>query len=268
MTTNIYGVREYKTSEKTKRAEKIKLDENLTPEQQQKQLQEILNKKNRENEKRNSTQKRLYITLENIDEMFSNNDKYPISYDFLFNLIQGKVTKYFKTRNYDRKKEVSYDCINRLYSILKRKLLKQKENPESNGQNPVLFFYLSQFFRYIDLLVYGTVYYGTMDQKYIVQELEDLPLIEEMYANKNDIDIQTSIEEISKDQQRQAIKSCIEKNKFLTQKEKNLIFKIYKCSSLFGGNLNNKDKEDLKLLQERLQLQPGLLQDLEDICNE
>lgn len=268
MATNIYGVREYKTSEKTKRPQKIKLDENLTEEEKQKQLQEILDKKNKENEKRNSTQKRLYITLENIDEMFSNNDKYPISYDFLFNLIQGKVTKYFKTRNYDRKKEVSYDCLNKLYSVCKRKLLKLKDQQGLLNPKPVLFFYLSQFFRYIDFLVYSTLFHGTMDQKYMVQELEDLPLIEEMSENKKDMDMQAYIESISKDQQRQAVKTCIEKNEFLSPKEKNLIFKIYKSSSFLGGSLTNKDKEDLKLLQERLQLQPGLLQDLEDICNE
>lgn len=268
MVTTSYGVRNYTTSEKTKRAKKIKLDENLTEEERENQLKEILDKKNKEIEKRNNTQKRLYITLENIDEIFSNNDNFPVNYDFIFNLIQGKVTKFFKTRNYDRKKEVSYDAMNRLYSALKRKLLILKDNQGLLNPKPVLFFYLSQFFSYVEFVVYSTVYYGTMDQKYMVQELEDLPLIEELVANGDDLDAFTILEKERLGDKRSRIKSCIEKNPNLSLKEKNLLFKIYRSSSFMGGNLTNKDEEDLKLLQERLQLQPGLLQELEDICNE
>lgn len=264
----LYGVRNYKTSEKTKREQKIKLDENLSEEEKQKQLKEILEKKNIENEKRNNTQKRLYITLENIDEMFSNNDKYPICYDFLFNLIQGKVTKYFKTRNYDRKKELSYDSINKLYSVLKRNLLNKKDKQGLLNPKPVLFFQLSQFFRYVELVVFSTVFYGTTDQKYIVQELEDLPLLNELIENKDEIDVQFYLEQTGKDEKRESIKRCIEQNPNLTPREKNLIFKIYRSGSFMGGTLTNKDKEDLKLLQEKLELQPGLLQELEDLCNE
>lgn len=260
----IYGIREYKTSDKTKRPQKIKLDENLTEEEKQKQLKEILVKKNKELEKRNNTQKRLYITLENIDEMFSNNDRYPICYDFLFNLIQGKVTKYFKTRNYDRKKEISYDCLNRLYSIFKRKLLKLQDK----GEVPVIFFYLSAFFRYVDLLVYGVIYHSTQDCKHIVQELEELPLLEELSSDKNELKVEFYLEQNDEQIKRDKIKKYIESNDRLSVKEKKLIFKIYKSCSFFGGNLTNKDKEDLQLLQEHLQLQPELLEELEDLCNE
>lgn len=147
-----YGVRSYKCSDKTKRPQKVKID-----------LEKL--------EKRNTSQKRLYVTLDNIDELFSNDyeDKWPICYNMIFNLIQGKVTKYFSTRSYDRKKEVSYDCINRLYSALKRKLLQQQKD----NKTPCLFFLLSQFWRYVDLVVYSTVFYGTQDYKYLIQEPEE-----------------------------------------------------------------------------------------------
>lgn len=264
MTNTIYGIRQYTNSDKTKREEKIEIDENLSDEEKQKQIQEILKQREERNEKRNSIQKRLYITLENIDEIFSNNDKYPVSYAFLFNLIQGKVTKYFKTTFYERKKELSYTCIARLYSILKRKLLKLQEQEPITNKKPVLFFYLSQFFRYIDLLVYSTVFYGTIDLKYEVQELEDLPLIQELVGNEDNYEIDNII---SKQNKCDEVKKCID-NSNLTPKEKALIHKIYRTSTFMGGNLTNKDKEELKLLQEKLQLHPGLLQDLEDICND
>lgn len=263
MSNTIYGIREYTCSEKTKRQQKIEVDENLSEEEKNKQIEQILKQRNEQNEKRNTTQKRLYITLDNIDEMFSENDKYPICYNFLFNLIQGKVTKYFKTTYYERKKELSYTCVVRLYSILKRKLLKLQQQNDIN-KKPVLFFLLSQFFRYIDLLVYSTVFYGTIDLKFETQELEDLPLIQEIVGDKN-YNLEESIE---KQDKRDKVKKCIENNNNLTQKEKSLIYKIYRTSTFMGGNLTNKDKEELKLLQEKLQLQPGLLQDLEDICND
>lgn len=264
MTNTIYGVRKYTCSTKTRREEKIQVDENLSEEEKQKQIAEILKQREERNEKRNNTQKRLYITLENIDEMFSNNDKYPISYNFLFNLIQGKVTKYFNTTFYERKKELSYTCIVRLYSILKRKLLRLKDQQGLLNPKPVLFFLLSQFFRYIDLLVYSTVHYGTIDLKYEVQELEDLPLIQELFEGNDIYKIEEAIE---KQDKRDRVKKCIDSSN-LTPKEKALIHKIYRASTFMGGNLTNKDREELKLLQEKLQLQPGLLQDLEDVCND
>ena len=264
MVKTSYGVRNYTTSEKTKRSQKIKVDENLSPEEKQKQIEEILKIQNIENNKRNNIQKRLYITLENIDEMFSENDKYPISYSFLFNLIQGKVTKYFKTTYYERKKELSYEALAKLYSVLKRKLLRLNDNRGLLNPKPVLFFYLSQFFRYIDLVVYSIVTYGTLDIKFELQELEDVPLLEEIIQGDNK-DLDVIIETKNK---KELVKKCIDNNSNLTPKEKLLIHKIYKTSSFCGGKLSNRDLEELKLLQEKLQLQPGLLQDLEDICNE
>ena len=73
---------------------------------------------------------------------------------------------------------------------------------------------------------------------------------------------------IEKKNKKEQIQQCIDKNPNLTPKEKSLIYKIYKTASIGGGKLSNRDLEDLKLLQEKLQLQPGLLQDLEDICND
>lgn len=264
MVKTSYGVRNYTTSEKTKRSQKIKVDESLSPEEKEKQIQEIIQKQTQEINKRNDVQKRLYITLENIDEMFSENDKYPISYSFLFNLIQGKVTKFYKTTYYERKKELSYAAIAKLYSVLKRKLLNLNDKRGLLNPKPVLFFYLSQFFRYIDLVVYSTVAFGTIDLKFELQELEDLPLIEELIMGDNS-DVDAIIEKKNKKEQ---IQQCIDKNPNLTPKEKSLIYKIYKTASIGGGKLSNRDLEDLKLLQEKLQLQPGLLQDLEDICND
>lgn len=251
MLTKSYGIRGYKTSEKTKRPSNKKMTE----------------EEKKEIDKRNSYQKRLYITLENIDEIFSDNDRFPVNYNFLFNFIQGKVTKTFNTRNYDRKKEISYDCMNRLYSIMKRKLLKIESKRAEGDPQPVLFFYLSQFFRYVNLLVFGTVFWGTRDQKYILQELEDSSLIEELIniplnsTDKDDISII-----IDKSKYNDVLK-IINENKFLNNREKDLICKIYKSNYFLDENLSKKDKKDILLLKEKLQLQPGILQDLEDMLH-
>ena len=102
MSNTIYGVRKYTCSTKTKREEKIQVDESLSEEEKQKQIAEILKQREERNEKRNNTQKRLYITLENIDEMFSDNDKYPISYSFLFNFtLFVSLTNYSHFKNFE-----------------------------------------------------------------------------------------------------------------------------------------------------------------------
>lgn len=241
-----YGIRNYTNSEKTKRPQKNCVSE------------EVL-------KKRNSYQKRLYITLDNIDEIFSNNqEKHPICYDMIFNLIQGKVTKYFNTRNYDRKKELSYDCINRLYSVLKRKLLSIKDSQCENDAPPVLFFYLSQFFRYVDLLVYSTVFFGIQDQKYLVQEPELFNT--EDVLNENYI---VSDENIVYEDKSEKIKNFIDSCKEIDAKEKKLLLKIYKNSySLFGGSLSKKDNEYLSALKQKMIDNPNLLKELEEICYE
>ena len=267
-----FGIRSYTCSNKTKRPSKSKID-----------LEKV--------EKRNTNQKRLYITLDNIDEIFSNNETYPVCYALIFNTIQGKVTKYFKTRSYDRKKEVSYDCMNRLYSILKRKLLQQKETIP----NPTLFFYLSQFFRYIDLLVYGTVYYDTHDYKIMVQEpenfkTEDVLNKSEYYLNDDVYNIienksknldnsenldnelnnyLISSEDIQEDISNN-IKQCIEDNKKLDNKEKNILLKLYKKAYSpfsFDCSLTKRESEILNTLQFRLEYEPDLLNNLEEILN-
>lgn len=269
MAETVYGIRKYTCSEKTKRPQKKTLD-----------LQKL--------EKRNSNQRRLYITLENIDEIFSQNDeKYPVCYELIFNIIQGKVTKYFNTRSYDRKKELSYDCVNVLYSTLKRKLLRLKDNQSLLNQPPVLFFYLSQFFRYIDLVVYSVVHYGTIDTKYIIQEPEnfktddllndyenllDEPLnniIENKHSNESDEIISIEINE-NIDNKSEDIKLSIEKNVLLSNKEKSLLLKLYKNAySSFGGNsLTKRDLEILDSIKERMIKEPELLKDLEDILND
>lgn len=244
-----FGVRTYTTSEKTKRPQKVKLDDTKL-------------------QKRNANQKRLYITLDNIDEIFSNNeDKFPVCYDLIFNTIQGKVTKFFNTRNYDRKKELSYDCINYLYSVLKRKLIKmQQSNP---NQKPTLFFYLSQFFRYIELVVYSVTFYGTRDQKIMVQQPEEFDT-DEVY-NEETVEYDEYFVETIDDNtdNSELIKQAIENNSFLLDKEKNLLFKIYKNAYSPTSNyvLNKKDSELLVALQERMKKEPELLKDLEAILN-
>lgn len=247
---NNFGIRAYTTSEKTKRPQKTKLDEAKL-------------------QKRNSNQKRLYITLENIDEIFSNNnDKFPVCYDLIFNTIQGKVTKFFNTRNYDRKKELSYDCINYFYSVLKRKLLKkQQEEPK---QKPVLFFYLSQFFRYIELVVFSVTVYGTRDQKIMVQQPDEFDtddVFNEETVEYDEYFVENMDDNIVDNSE--SIKMAIENNKFLLDKEKNLLFKIYKSaySPISNYTLNKKDSELLVALQERMKREPELLKDLEVILN-
>ena len=273
--TTTYGVRNYTCSEKTKRPQKKQVDQIKL-------------------EKRNTQQRRLYVSLENIDEIFSNNnDKYPVCYDLIFNTIQGKVTKYFNGRSYDRKKELSYDCMNVLYSSLKRKLLRlNDEKQESDcAIPPVLFFYLSQFFRYIDCVVFSVVYYGARDLKYIVQEPENFNTDDVLrdnsfylddyinaYVNENENENEINDDEniIDKndldfifEDNSDNIKICIEANKYLSDKEKKVLLKIYKNSySSFGRNsLSKRDSEILLSIQNRLKEEPELLKDLEEILD-
>lgn len=250
------GIRVYTTSEKTKRPSKVAIDQEKI-------------------EKRNGQQRKLYITLDNIDEIFSqNNDKFPVCHDFIFNLIQGKVTKYFNVRSYDRKKEVAYDCLNRLYSILKRKLLKQQETIE----RPCVMFYLSQFYRYIDLLVYSTVFFETQDYKYTVQEPDDFKtdevLLDNQQDNKqyDDEDFDKYIKNVDDDLEdnSEKIKLCIESNNLLEPKEKNVLLKLYKkaYTPISNFSLTKKEAEILTALQFRYEYEPELLKDLEAILND
>ena len=269
MAETVYGVRKYTCSDKTKRPQKKKVD-----------LEKL--------EKRNTNQRRLYITLENIDEIFSDNDdKYPICYSLIFNLIQGKVTKYFNTRSYDRKKELSYDAMNVLYSTLKRKLLRMKDAQGLLNPPPVLFFYVSQFYRYVELVVYSIVHYGTVDTKYLVQEPDNFKTDEvaqddvttffyqDDSLNKDSF-IENSLSEefyyktdenISLNADK--IKKCIEDNKKLNEQEKNVMLKIYKNSySDFGCKSLTKRENDILLsIQNRMLEDNTLLSELKEILN-
>jgi len=267
MVQTAYGVRKYTCSDKTKRPQKTKVD-----------MAKL--------EKRNANQRRLYITLENIDEIFSeNDDKYPVCYALIFNLIQGKVTKYFNTRSYDRKKELSYDCMCVLYSTLKRKLLRLKDQQGLLNPKPVLFFYLSQFWRYIDLVVYSIVHFGTQDLKYIVQEPDSFKTDDVLFDNlinqddllREDSFLETESKDFTISQEvdeeltnnSEFIKKSIENNTLLSDKEKNVLLKVYKNAySEFGcTSLTKRDNEILASIQERLQKDPNLLKDLEEILN-
>lgn len=282
-----YGIRIYRTSERTKRPSKARID-----------VEKI--------QKRNDHQRKIYINLENIDEIFSENETWPISYPLLFNLIQGKVTKFFTTRNYDRKKEVSYDCINRLYSILKRKLLKmQEQEPEKKAG---LLFYSSQFFRYVELVVYSTVYHGTQDQKYTIQEPENFVTENvlqnqdfnyyqyeeesEIFSNRKNGKVMDksieddSIKEYDEDLEKylenpentvegfiadnsEKIKQCIENNPRLDNKEKAALFRLYRsCYSKYGlSALTKRDQDIIRILSLRSDYEPELLKDLKEILN-
>lgn len=245
MVETTYGVRSYTCSDKTKRPQKKQVD-----------LKKL--------EKRNATQKKLYITLDNIDLIFSNNeDEFPVCYNMIFNLIQGKVTKFFNTRNYDRKKELSYDCMNRLYSILKRKLLKLHEEE----QHPVLFFYVSQFFRYVELVVFSTFYYGTQDQKYLIQEPEEFNTDDIINGNSY-LDPLDELDTYLNNTSNKVI-NCISNNKNLSSKEKKLLLKIQKnCYSKFGSsNLTKRETELLESIKLRIESENDLLTDLEELLN-
>lgn len=275
MVEKVYGIRKYTCSDKTKRPQKNPLD-----------LKKL--------EKRNSSQRRLYITLDNIEEIFSqNDDKYPVCYDLIFNTIQGKVTKYFNTRSYDRKKELSYDCMNVLYSTLKRKLLRLKDNQGLLNPPPVLFFYLSQFFRYIDLVVFSVVHYGTIDTKYMIQEPDDFKTddvlneaVSDYFEDEENIystedkdtldavdknDYSTDLDDIEYifDDNSYKIKNCIETNSLIDDKEKKVLLKVYKNAySLFGSNsLTKREVEILDSIKQRLLSEPELLKDLEEILH-
>ena len=261
MAETLYGVRSYTCSDRTKRPQKTKIDQQKL-------------------EKRNANQRRLYITLENIDEIFGNNeDKFPVCYGLIFNLIQSKVTKYFNTRSYDRKKELSYDCMCVLYSTLKRKLLRLKDQQGLLNPPPVLFFYLSQFFRYIELVVFSVVHFGTQDLKHIVQEPETFQTENVLFENLDDTfnidsfieqsEEQPSIDVEDLEDNSENIKKCIETNPLLNDKEKNVLLKIYKNSySEFGCfSLTKRDNEILSSIQQRIETDPNLLKDLEDILN-
>lgn len=254
MVETFYGVRSYTISDKTKRPSKSKQD-----------LEKI--------EKRNGNQSRLYISLENIDEIFSANEKWPVCHDMIFNCIQGKVTKYFNVRSYDRKKEVSYDCINRLYSILKRKLIKLQQD----GKRPILFFYLSQFWRYIDLLVYGTVYYDTMDYKYNVQEPENFKTDEviteeqelQQYSQNEFDEYEINQDNLDLIDNSEIIKLSIENNIKLQNSERNLLLKIYKKAyqPIANFTLTKKETQILEDLRTKALEDPKLLQDLKEILD-
>lgn len=267
-----FGINKYTCSEKTKRPSKVKIN------------QETL-------DKRNATQKKVYITLDNINEIFSNNDKFPVSYDYIFNYIQGKVTKYYNGWSYDRKKDISYDCINYLFSVLKRKLLGLK----NDNKNPILFFQLSQFFRYVDLLVFSVTYYARKDELKYVQEqdkfnnddilrglqnldtIDDLDYMERLdiiddfgeFVDKETLDDSNYLKEDIVDNNSDKIKLCIENNKKLDNQEKRVLLKAYKnCYSDFGmGKFTKKDTEVLNILKLRMDYEPNLLDGLEDILN-
>ena len=267
-----FGINKYTCSEKTKRPAKNKIS------------QEVL-------DKRNSIQKKVYITLENINEIFSNNDKFAVSYNYIFNYIQGKVTKYYNGWSYDKKKDISYDCIGYLYSVLKRKLLGKQQRNET----PILFFQLSQFFRYVDLLVFSVTYFTRKDELHYVQEqdkfnnddilrgsqnldyIDDLDYMERLdiiddfgeFVDKEMPDDNNYLKEDIIDNNSDKIKLCIENNKKLDNQEKRVLLKAYKnCYSDFGvGKFTKKDTEILNILKLRMDYEPNLLDGLEDILN-
>ena len=137
-------------------------------------------------------------------------------------------------------------------------------------QKPVLFFYLSQFFRYIELVVFSVTVYGTRDQKIMVQQPEEFDTDDVFNEETTEYD-EYFVENIDDNivDNSESIKMAIENNKFLLDKEKNLLFKIYKSaySPISNYTLNKKDSELLVALQERMKREPELLKDLEVILN-
>ena len=158
-----------------------------------------------------------------------------------------------------------------------------KDNQGLLNPPPVLFFYLSQFFRYIDLVVYSVVHFGAMDLKYMIQEPENFntddvlqdqniyfdDLLSNQLLNESLEENMIEAESLETELQDNSehIKYCIENNKFLNEKEKNVLLKIYKNSySAFGCNLLTKRDNDVLIsIQKRLQQEPNLLKDLEEI---
>lgn len=101
---------------------------------------------------RNKTQKRVYINLDNIDILFGENDTEPLSYHFILNLLRQKITLFFgKTQDFAQKEELAYNCIAKIYSSFKRRLVileeEKKKDPNIKAE---LFFYISQFYCYVE----------------------------------------------------------------------------------------------------------------------
>ena len=115
-------------------------------------LQIEQNKLSSELLERNKTQKKIKITLDSIDIFFSDNETEPLNYHFILNLLRQKITLYFgKTQDFIQKEELAYNCLAKIYSSFKRRLTLLKEQQKTDPSiKAELFFYISQFYCYIE----------------------------------------------------------------------------------------------------------------------
>lgn len=97
-------------------------------------------------------QKKIYINEDNLNIIFGPGKPDDIlCYEKILNLCRQKVTKYFgKTQDFAQKEEISYLTLYRVYAAFRNKLDRLRAKNVTNGKVE-LFFYLSQFYSYIDL---------------------------------------------------------------------------------------------------------------------
>lgn len=155
------GKRNYTITDKCKRPQKNKVDLKVIQD-------------------RNRIQKKIFINLSNIQEIFSENMELPLNYHIIRSHIFAKTFKFLPTVTMSRRNEVTEDCIIILYSTLYRKLLGKKETKTlfSKSEEPEIFFYYSQFLRYIELMVYSYCFYHTRDLNVFVEMPEDVNIFD------------------------------------------------------------------------------------------
>lgn len=220
-------------------------------------------------EERNKNQKKVYISLDNVDELFDINkhDKNALCYDKIFNLCQKYITMYMKfTSNFELKKELAYSAICKLYIHFKKTLLKmQNTNPD---KKPELVFYLSQFYYYVHLTARNEIYmynkklknspqfiefrndvdYSQPIENYI-NSLEDIdsyiPVDEKIVLVSNDFNINNKkIEDFRNFDNEQNFNQILEKIKCYFTEEEIIIIK-----DIYFGNMKISNKKLFSIKQ-------------------
>ena len=184
---------------------------------------------------RNRTQKRIYVNLGNIAELFSDNDSLPLNYGSIRSHIFSKMFKFLPTASLSRKNEATDDCMTILYSTLYRKLRGMKGNVTlfHTPEEPELFFYHSQFIRYIELLVYSYCFYNTRDVGMFADLPEDYDLFE--ITDSHDDGAERTERKVSRSNIRRAIRESP-----LSDSDKEALL------SILSGKNNVSDIDGLK----------------------
>lgn len=124
---------------------------------------------------RNKVQKKIYITPDNIDILFGENDTEPLSYYFILNLLRQKITMFFgKTQDFNQKEELAYNCLAKIYSSFRKKLAALEEQKKTDPNVKVeLFFYISQFYCYLEKTARNEIIFYKTKKKISVLEFRE-----------------------------------------------------------------------------------------------